>query len=127
MESEYHQFLTAKYNDKNSLDKYQYFTDMITNAVQMFTPMRRTVDPKKHRNPVDWWDADCDRAKRLRQAAYRRWDFTRSEDDRDKYRAAKKEARRLFKKKEKGPRFVNLLPPLTSDETSSTHGTKPRY
>lgn len=54
------------------LKDMSFFIDTITSAISEATPKRKCVDPNKHRNPVSWWDSECDKIKRLRQAAYRR-------------------------------------------------------
>lgn len=70
--SEFSDFLTADYEELTHTGQYEFFMRKITQAAATATPTRKKVDPKRHRNPIPWWDAECDRHKRLRQAAHKR-------------------------------------------------------
>ena len=47
----------------------------------MSTPVRKIFTDKTHRNPVAWWDSDCEKAIRLRKASLKKWKFTKSRED----------------------------------------------
>lgn len=55
----------------------------------------------KHRNPVHWWDEDCDWAKRLTRSTYKKWEHTKILEALIKYKKAVATARKTFKTKKK--------------------------
>lgn len=59
------------------------------------------MNKKAHRNPVARWDADCDKVKRQRQAAYKRWEFTGNLPDLIEYKRIRALAKKTFKFKKK--------------------------
>lgn len=101
LEEKYVGFLDFKYDLLSPTDKYAYYMEVITSAVSNATPNRKMVSAATHRNPVPWWDEDCYRAKRLRQAAFKKWEFSRREEDRIFYNKMRSEARRLFRRKKR--------------------------
>lgn len=40
-------------------------------------PQKRAVRDREHHNPVPWWGKERSKVKRLRKAAYKKWQFTR--------------------------------------------------
>lgn len=101
LEKAYTGFLSFDYEILSPQQKYKFFTDLVTNAVLSATPKKRTVPLNKHRNPAEWWDMDCDRAKRLRQAAFKKWEYTKTEEDRLEYKKLRAEARKIFRRKKR--------------------------
>lgn len=74
MERKISRILTAEYNGKSPVEKYEFFVSLITNTIKSHTPKKRRVPANMHRNPVEWWDAECSRMKRRRRAAYLKWE-----------------------------------------------------
>ncbi|XP_076644973.1 uncharacterized protein LOC143354605 [Halictus rubicundus] len=69
-------FLSREFNILDCVEKYNFFTDYIREAIIKNTPSKVTVNDNIHRNPVPWWDKECERVKRLRRAAYKKWQHT---------------------------------------------------
>ena len=69
LDENYGKFLNSDYDNLSTLDKYDMLIKIITDSVAKSTPKRKQFNNKNHRNPVAWWDSDCDRVKRQRQAA----------------------------------------------------------
>lgn len=111
LETEYKNFLDHVYEELSPTERYDYFVKVVTNAVSLATPKKKMVHETRHRNPVTWWDADCDRAKRLRQCAYKKWDFSRKQEDLETFRKLKRDARKLFtsKKRECFRKFAETI------------------
>lgn len=101
LESKYFSFMDLEYEMLPPVEKYNYFMEVITRAVSDATPERKVVSAATHRNPVSWWDEECYRAKRLRQAAFKKWEYSRKEEDRVLYNRMRSEARRLFRRKKR--------------------------
>ncbi|CAB0035524.1 unnamed protein product [Trichogramma brassicae] len=51
--------------------KFDIFFQVIKDTISACAPTKRPVSRRAHINLVPWWDAECDRAKRLRRAANR--------------------------------------------------------
>ena len=62
---------------------------------------KKSIPKKNHRNPVSWWDADCDKIKRLRRAAFKKWKYTLNSEDLINYNKLVAQAKKLYKKKKK--------------------------
>ncbi|XP_033212423.1 uncharacterized protein LOC117170017 [Belonocnema kinseyi] len=73
--------------------------NIITEAIVNNTPKKKIVNNKFHRNPVMWWDSECDKFQRLRTAAFKRWRFTKTLEDFILYKKTCAQATKLFKKK----------------------------
>lgn len=99
LEENYTQFMTIKYDQSTASDKYSIFVNCVTNAIKLHTPKKRTVANKIHINPVPWWDPECDKAKRLRKAAFKRWQYTAKPEDYTEYKKLSSQAIKTFKKK----------------------------
>ena len=54
-----------------AIDKYHRLVNIMKESVSICTP-RRNVSKQFHRNPVPWWDIDCDKYIRLRKAAFKK-------------------------------------------------------
>lgn len=101
LEKDYDKFLNYEYDALSPLDKYDFFIKTIKDAIVQHTPKKRIVNPKNHRNPAAWWDPDCDRIKRLRQAAYKKMEFTNDIRDKIEYKRIRAVAKKTFKYKKK--------------------------
>ena len=53
----------------------------IKEAIVKHTPKKRKFNKKNHRNLIAWWDSECDKIKRLRQATFKKWEFTNNISD----------------------------------------------
>lgn len=100
-EKTYYEFLTPQYASLSPIDKYNFFINNLTKVIKNHTPRKRQVPPLQHRNPMRWWDADCDRAKRVRRAAFKKCSFTGEMNDLIAYEKTVAEATKLFKKKKR--------------------------
>ena len=101
LESDYAQVLNKEYDNLSPLEKYDYFIKTIKEAIIKHTPKKRKFNKKNHRNPVAWWDSECDKIKRLRQAAYKKWEFTNNISDLIEYKRIRAVAKKTFKLKKK--------------------------
>ena len=93
--------MEASYLLGSGVEKYEMWIEIVTDAVKKSTPVKRNLPASVHRNPVPWWDEDCDRLKRLRRAAFKKWEYSGRQEDYDKYTAACKKLIREFKKKKR--------------------------
>ena len=85
-------------NTEKSAEKYEFFTSIITEAISLSTPKQKHFRSNKLDNPVSWWNEDCNKAKRLRKAAYKKWEFDKNSENFIAYKKAVASAIRTFKK-----------------------------
>lgn len=78
-------FLTRGYSDSNPSGKYKIFFEIILSCLIICTPSGKFFNSSKRRNPVPWWDEECNRVKRLRKAAYKKWNFSKTQGNRIDY------------------------------------------
>lgn len=71
VELNYTQFLTIDYDQLQPAEKYDFFISIVTESIKTATPRKPIKNRKKIRNPVAWWDSDCDKIKRLRRASFK--------------------------------------------------------
>ncbi|KAL7289071.1 hypothetical protein TKK_0017024 [Trichogramma kaykai] len=76
LDEEYFHFLAPAYDHMDVTDKYNKLLDTITKTIVSHTPTRQLVSKRKHINPVPWWDSECDKANRLRLAAFKRYNHS---------------------------------------------------
>lgn len=72
LNSNFDSFLTSEFSNLSAEKKYEIFTDNVINSLKMSTPIKKPIDPSKYKNPVPWWDAEYDKVKRFRKAAYKK-------------------------------------------------------
>ena len=96
LDAQYEEFLFGEYESLTTSEKYTFLTDKIINAVQENTPKKKEVHPKKYRNPASWWDEECNKVKRLRIAAFKKWQFTKNLEDLIKYKKSVAFAIKVF-------------------------------
>lgn len=101
MEKSYNYFLSSDFNDLTANLKLTSFLEILSKAISSSTPSRRTVSKRKHVNPTPWWDNDCDWAKRLRHAAYKKYKFTQALDDLILYKKRRAVIKKFIKSKKK--------------------------
>lgn len=73
LEGDYDKFLSFEYENLSPSKKCKYFVKIITENFEKITPKKRQVHPKNHKNPVRWWDSECDKGIRLRKATFEEW------------------------------------------------------
>ena len=92
---------SSDYDILSASEKYSFFIDVISHFISYNTPKRKLYNDKIHRNPVQWWDPECDRAKRLRKANLKRYQYTSDPSDQIKYKKSVAEAKKMFKSKKR--------------------------
>ena len=58
-------------------EKSEYFIGIITDAIKDATP-RKNHNGKEIKNPVPWWDSECNKIKRLRPASLKKWEYIKN-------------------------------------------------
>ncbi|XP_014214776.1 uncharacterized protein LOC106643953 [Copidosoma floridanum] len=101
LQEAYSQFFTIDYELSSPVEKYNMLTAIITESVKLSTPAQKQVSKRKHRNPVVWWDAECDRAVRLKTAAFKKYLYSLKLNDFIEYKKQCASAKNLFKIKQK--------------------------
>lgn len=104
LDENYIQFLSQEYEVMTPCERYEFFIDKITNALKISTPKKKYFYKSKKsklKNPVSWWDEQCNKIKRLRLASYKKWEFTHNMSDLIEYKKLSALAKRTFKKKKK--------------------------
>ena len=99
LEKQYCQFMRSEYDSLAASEKYEFFVNNVLDTIIANTPKKRTFNNKNHRNPVPWWDLECDKVKRLRKAALKKFQYTNSENDFINYKKSAAMAVKTFKKK----------------------------
>lgn len=102
LEENYPEFLLQEYENMKPSDRYEFFINTITNAIKNSTPKKRYFSKKnksKIKNPVSWWDDECNKIKRLRQASYKKWEFSQNMSDLIEFKRLSALAKKTFKKK----------------------------
>ena len=102
LDGSYGRFFENDYVNVSVCERYLIFMSIVSSAVIDNTPVRRNVPDHVHRNPVPWWDEECERAKRLRRAAFKKFRFSGSQVDLVDFQGKAKAASRLFRYKKKG-------------------------
>ena len=70
LEDQIESFLYGDYESLIPAEKYNFLMCIVTQAIKDSSPKK--IAPNKcykHSNPVPWWDAQCDKLKRLRRTA----------------------------------------------------------
>lgn len=101
LEEKFDTFYSAEYENASAANKYKIFTDVIKNCIIESTPVKRTVPLEGHRNPVAWWDAECDQLIRQRKGFYNKWNETNSQDHLINYKRTIALVKKTFKEKKK--------------------------
>lgn len=95
------QLYTINFDVSKAREKYNIFTELINRAIEFSTPARKKVSPAQYRNPVAWWDSECDKAIRLRKASFKKWKFTKNSNDFTAYKKNRAFAIKLIKNKKR--------------------------
>ncbi|CAK9799805.1 Probable RNA-directed DNA polymerase from transposon BS [Anthophora quadrimaculata] len=101
LEEDVHLFSMDEYLVSSPSSKYKTFVDVIVQALCLSTLAKKRVPYHRCSNPVPWWDKDCDRIKRLRRAALKKWEHSLDLEDLIHYKKICAEAIKLFKTKKR--------------------------
>lgn len=101
LENGYNYFLTSEYDNLSTVEKYDRFVKIVSDAVIENTPKKSSVDPKSYKNPAGWWDNECDSVKKSRNEAFKAWAKSKLLVDFIEYKRLKAIALRTFKIKKK--------------------------
>ena len=112
-------YFTPEFNNLSPVSKYDFFINNLRESIIHNTPKKKVNRSHATLNPVSWWDEDCDRVKRLRRAAFRKWEFTNDSKDLIAYNKSCATAKKTFKikKKEDFKKFASSI----------DHRTNPSY
>lgn len=100
LEDSFAEFNTNHFENLSPNDKYDFFVNKVRETVKSCTPIKKeTLIKAPMKNPVPWWDAECNKAKRLRKAAYKKWVYTNNEEDLINYKRTCAIVKRTLKKK----------------------------
>lgn len=102
LEDRHTEFFDLSYVSAPASQKYEIFVEIVKSSIKKNTPKKRIVADEIYRNPVEWWDEECAKLKRLRRAAYKKWRFTKTLDDKVLYRKSCAVLKRAIKRKKKG-------------------------
>lgn len=74
LENSYEKFLSLDYENLSIVEKYNFFVETVSDAVRHHTP--RKSFSGKNKNPVPWWDEECNKIIRLRKAFFKKWQYS---------------------------------------------------
>ena len=92
---------TDSFYTLNAIDQYDTITSTMREAVSSVTPSKKDVPSSRHRNPVPWWDLECDRAIRCRKALLKKWKHTGHSGDWVAYQKQAALTKKLIKSKKR--------------------------
>lgn len=118
MGNKFKEFLEPMYNNLNTADKYKFFISEIRGAISSNTPTKKDVSDRVHRNPVPWWDSECEKVIRLRKAAFKKWRYTLDPSDHIQFKKTVAIARKTINNK-KRTSFRNFAETIDLSTNSS--------
>lgn len=96
LEESFVDFLSFDCEQMSVLDRYEFFINKVTEALKCSTPIKRTFKRTlRVKNPVSWWDDECNKIKRLRQACYKKWEYTQDLKDLIEYKKCSALAKKI--------------------------------
>ena len=100
LNNEYINFYSTEYDYLPANEKYNQFYSTIKNALAESTSKKKYKKNNKNCkfNPVPWWNTDCERIKRLRKAAFKKFEYTKNLIDLLEYKKNAAIAIKTFKK-----------------------------
>lgn len=103
LEDSYIEFLSSEYEHMSPNSRYEFFVSKVTYALKSSTPSKKVFHKNnfKNKNPVPWWDNECNKIKRLRKACYKKWEFTHTLEDLIDYKKTSAIAKKVFKIKKR--------------------------
>ena len=103
LDSSLENFYSAEYNSNPANEKYNTFVKIVTESIKSSTPNNnKKVSVQKYRNPVSWWDEECQDIKQKRKHTFKKWEKNKEMIDLYEYKRISAEAKKLFKSKKKG-------------------------
>ena len=118
LKNSYEDFLSVEYDSMPADQKYSKFVKIVTDAVKNSTPNKKKVSDQKYRNPVSWWDEECQAIKQKRKAAFLNWDKTKEFSDLIEYKRISALAKKFFKTKKKAS-YITYAETLTPNISST--------
>ena len=111
LESAHSRFFTHQYECSPASQKYDLFISILSEAIASSTPTKKNVSPNMHRNPVSWWDEECNDLKEKRKRALSKWKDSLDLQDLIDYKRMIALCRNTFKmkRKEKFKDFTNTV------------------
>lgn len=102
LKTSYESFLEPNYDVLTPCEKYDHFVNIITEAIKLSTPKKKKIlDRKTIKNPVPWWDSECNQVKSLRRSSFKKWEQSKSLEDLINHKKYSAIAKRTFKQKKK--------------------------
>ncbi|KAL7287516.1 hypothetical protein TKK_0018348 [Trichogramma kaykai] len=126
MDENYQYFFSEEFESLSADNKYETFTKMMTDALITSTPTPKTVSPKKHRNPVPWWDDECNSIKQARTDSFKKYKSSLSLHDLISYNKTCAEMKRIIRTK-KESLFGRLPRASISERIRPTYGTDVKF
>ena len=83
-------------------EKYLELIESITNAIKIATSSKKSfnyVNKNKCKNPVPWWDSECDKLIRLRRANFKKYEITKKLNDLINYKKHASMVKKILKTK----------------------------
>ena len=99
LDDEYYQFLCHDYDSFSPIQKYDYFFNIVKNAIKENSSRKKIISPQLHRNPVCWWEAECATLKTERKEASKKWERSHLLEDLINYNKANATLKKVFKSK----------------------------
>ena len=87
--------------NQSVLKQYDFFITEVKQAIINSSPKKVVNSKKKSNNPVEWWDSECDKIKRLRKASLLKWEYSLKLEDLILYKKNVALAKKIFKNKKR--------------------------
>lgn len=97
LNEKYMEFLQNDYDNLSPHEKYDFFTLIVTESIINSNPKSKFVNPKKVCNPAAWWNSECDKVKRQRKEALKKWESSLNSTDLIEYKRMHAIATKTFK------------------------------
>lgn len=114
----FQEFFDLEFDNATPSQKYGKFFQIVADAIVENTPKSRKVNDFVHRNPVEWWDNECEKFKRLRRAAFKKWRYSSEPSDGIAYKRSCAIFKRATKKK-KRVKYVKFAETIDLRKNSS--------
>ena len=91
-------FLDLSFDSLDTIGKYNFFVNVITEAILHCTPSPKTANVRQHRIPVPWRNDECTKLIGLKKAALKKWRYSRNIADYIEYKKRVASAKKYMKK-----------------------------
>ena len=98
MKQSFSKILDLSFDSLDTIGKYNFFLNVITEAISNCTPYPKTANVRQHRNPVPWWNDECTKLIRLRKATLEKWRYSRNIAHCIEYKKCVASAKKYIKK-----------------------------